>query len=67
MEEGEDVLNDLGGNHLAGTAPGGEAVEDDETGLLDRVVPLGLFGQVVDTAVGCCWGGHGGVASDSCV
>lgn len=39
---GGNVLNDLGSDHLARTAPGGEAVEDDEAFLLDCVVPLGL-------------------------
>jgi hypothetical protein len=36
-------LDDLRGNHFAGTAPGGEAVEDDKGVFgFERLVPVGL-------------------------
>jgi len=41
-----------GGNGLAGTAPGGEGINDDEVMLLQGSVELGLVVNVVDNHVG---------------
>jgi hypothetical protein len=43
----EDVLDYLGSDHLAGTAPGGEAVEDEETLFGEDALPFSLPVQIV--------------------
>jgi len=48
--EKEDVLDDLRGNDLAGTAPGGEAVEDHQGVLFgEGGVKVGLTENMVST------------------
>lgn len=40
--EEEDSLNNLGGDHFARSAPGGEAVEDEQTLLAESTLPFFL-------------------------
>ena len=42
-------LDDLGSDDLAGTAPGGEEVDDHHAGLVEGGIEVGLRGEVVDT------------------
>jgi hypothetical protein len=42
-------LDDLGSDDLAGTAPGGEEVDDHHAGLVEGGIEVGLGGEVVDT------------------
>ena len=42
-------LDDLRSDDLAGTAPGGEEVDDHHAGLVEGGIEVGLRGEVVDT------------------
>jgi hypothetical protein len=52
---GQHVLDDLGGDDLAGTAPGGEAVEDHERVLdVQGLVEGGLAERLLATMTSSC-------------
>jgi len=42
-------FDNLGSDDLAGTAPGGEEVDDHHAGLVEGGIEVGLRGEVVDT------------------